>query len=400
MTSHRQKTVAPTRPSLNGAPYMTRLNVWANVALTGFFALVTLHAISNILPAERFEWTLQYLRESNGAGGINADDYNIFFVGSSLVEWNILPTVFDERLRERGFGGAKSFALGIPAYNGHGINKLLRDLYEMKPERMSIAFLDANRSPSPIIAKQEQGSSRAIYWHDLPETLSVLKILKESDYPLLTKTKAARDHLQHFLKKHVPYHDVYGVVSRHLLGNGHFYAQEHRVVIKRRRGNLAPWARYPRNGMSPRTLPKEDLLAWREAVARTKSERHEKHKVGPGTVEFVKGQMEEAETRGLSVVRITFPTTFHIYDKNGLENPGIGQELYNLHIYQHYINFNDPERYPELFDPSARREMTHLNERGTILLSRLAADYFVDEVLDREPELAEQFRPNGKGLFN
>ncbi|MCZ6508264.1 MAG: hypothetical protein O7A04_09505, partial [Acidobacteria bacterium] len=83
-----------------------------------------------------------------------------------------------------------------------------------------------------------------------------------------------------------------------------------------------------------------------------------------------------------SVVRAAGPRPILLLDPNQGAWSGVGAEVAGgLPL----INCDDPERYPELFDPRNRFDASHLNHAGARLYSRLLGDLFVDILESRDP---------------
>lgn len=317
------------------------------------------------------------------------DDFDVVFAGSSAVENMIDPRVFDGELRARGFE-VRSFNLGAGACWPHETNYLLRKVLSRSPSRLKAVLIDVIPFNPDF---PELKTTRRQSWHDLRETLSVvLWILASSDAPEL-KHRSIREHV------------AAAVMRGSTLGKIHFLrrsaaerAQARNLIGPDPEAFYSEYRGYMPFALIGGTLEKEradflarpaDFAALVEERIRELGEAGRFH-VRKYNVEALDAQVLTLRKRGVEPFYIASPALFEAFRIH----PGLSRSLERSGHMPNVLYFDDPLRYPRLFDFSARFDSRHLNDPASAEYTRLLAAEFADRV-QRHPDLAAKFRRTG-----
>ena len=97
----------------------------------------------------------------------HGDEYDVLFIGSSRVESQIMPAIFDRVAGENGVA-VKSFNAGIPAMVSPEDGYLLEEMLRRPHRRLRWVFVEISRLE---IGVDREGTSRFGYWHDAARLL-------------------------------------------------------------------------------------------------------------------------------------------------------------------------------------------------------------------------------------
>lgn len=345
-----------------------------------FFALVlTRLGIGELMPPpDSFREKLLYFSE-------HKDEFDLVFFGASDTHWGLAPEVFDARLRAHGLN-VKSFNLGVPGMNGYEIDHLIRRVLEMEPARLEYAVIAWR--PWRLETRAEI-NQREVWWHSLAETLVLFRGLWIDELALPEKLGFAHKHgklaLQKFLHlglgpelidfwKNPPgpgqgkwdYLAASGGFEALAPGNAERFWPE--GPIKRQqflegldvfRARTREQAELVRELESQDREPVPDYLAT----------------LYPRTVYSTVLQVEQLRARGVEPIYLIPPS--HAHDK-------IQRRLAVEGYLPTLLDFNNPRRFPGLFEIQYRYDDEHFTAEGSAIYTRRVADA-VAAVLEDSP---------------
>lgn len=300
------------------------------------------------------------------------DEYDVVFVGSSLIHRQVIPKVFDRELRRRGHK-IRSFNFGVPHMRFHETNMLIERLLASKSDRLKWIFVDAG-AEDRLLDDRNWFSHRVIRWHTPSETWFVLEDILELDEPVGVKAKFMFGHLEHM-----------GMQLLHI-GQGPRIVRELGIIgdpnKERKRGKIK----------NEGFLSLDDALrAQKKAFRKRRAEMLRQKDVYEDMVDRVKQWTDEEAEAKESYKRRILDQAITIR-KAGVEpiylvtpivrgNPKMKQlaaesDLITLFAY------NNPERYPRFYDPVFRFDFNHLSEAGSRIFTRLLAKDFARHLKD------------------
>jgi hypothetical protein len=169
---------------------MSGSKLWSTVAATLLFAAafglgtVLLRTASPRTEASISAVKLRWLQD-------HLDEYDVLFVGNSMVYRHIVPSEFDARMAERGHP-VRSFNLGAKALNIGEVHRLTRHVASLNPSRLRWVFV--NLGLRWQMAESNFGTDRSIEWHEGPETALMTRYALSTDEPLGTRTGRVHRH--------------------------------------------------------------------------------------------------------------------------------------------------------------------------------------------------------------
>lgn len=183
--------------SLSG---VRRSRATVHIALQGLILLgaATLALfLARILPENRIgpEERMRYLQD-------HPEDFDVIAVGSSRIQSGLPVAVFDETLREHGLNLKPTFNMGIADASMHQNFYTIRRLLD-SGVRPRYLFVEAAPFTS---ATKGSRIKRVESWHDLKETIRVLKTTLEERNPRKyggTRAERIWMHLQYFCKRNL-----------------------------------------------------------------------------------------------------------------------------------------------------------------------------------------------------
>ncbi len=287
--------------------------------------------------------------------------YDTLFIGSSYVYRGVVPSLFDAVTRERGLP-TTSFNFGVPGMRGLETEFVLEQVLSLEPRRLRWVWIEPNdlaRRPD----SENRESERFQAWHDLRQTWRALDLWRGGRRPGYDAAEWSREHLPAF--------------ARHLLGPG--------------RG--VDWMRALRDPVGLEPEPGYDgfdaldvsegpdierrhadfvrrLDVFRERTARVASG------IAAGGValepferRFLLRLRHRVEAAGARVIFFVPPLPY-LRSQYPVRAAALG-------VVPVTLNYTDPQRHPELYDPALRFDQSHLNREGARRFTRLLAEDFV-----------------------
>ncbi len=292
-------------------------------------------------------------------------EYNALILGASGTFHGIDPVVFDAQL-EAVRPGWKSFNLGARGMLGLETDAVLRRALPLMGERLELVVLE----PKPFHPWTYRGAdeiARVQRWHTPRQTWRAL--LLSLEHALDRETNSLRWAWQH-VRTGARRIGNYGSGERlmaGLTGANPLRFVEPETLLERR-GYLPIETFEPPDAPRRRRRFTEDLSAYQAAVAgmlQTPIEPvlQETLPIGAIAGDLVAGQRAWLEGLGLQVLYLMPP-----YVRRGQ----FEQILDAARGYPAVIQFADPDRFLELFEPAARLDAQHLNAAAAARLSELA----------------------------
>ena len=94
------------------------------------------------------------------------NDFDALFVGSSRIQYQVIPAMFDEVARNAGVP-VKSFNAGVAGMRPPEDAYLFDQLLAARPQRLRWVFIELGYVRFDI-PEERRGTMRAQYWHDVP----------------------------------------------------------------------------------------------------------------------------------------------------------------------------------------------------------------------------------------
>jgi hypothetical protein len=302
----------------------------------------------------------------------HGDEYDVLFVGSSRVYWQIVPSIFDRVAAENGVR-VKSFNAGITAAFSPEQGYLLNGFMRCPHRRLRWVFLDATAIDTEVTG---QHTSRFAYWHDsLRFEFITLSLWTRASAWWSQHSASTRDyrvamafvgdfwvHLEAWIARFANLGRGAQVFNRLLSG---WDRSDSPGKVLGDNGDGWHHERAGAQNMSPRT----------RTVYEKESAERLARPAGKTTGDEAS---QSALDRSLAVIRgagarpifLISPTTL---ETNFYPRPAQEREWT-------IFDFSDERQYPRLFAPEHRIDTGHVNSEGARIFSELLARRFVEMV--------------------
>jgi hypothetical protein len=306
------------------------------------------------------------------------DDYEVLFIGSSRFFHQIIPKQFDQAVAADGGPKVHSFNVSYDAVWPPESFYFLRQLLTLHPSRLRWVVIEL-MAVDPRLSKWS--TEREAYWHDLYSTQLALAAipawpqLEMAEYGYFAKSQ--RPAALELAKKR--------------------WTDTHRDLLLEYWGNLGRGTRMLMPKLEPSRPKDEDWMQTegfrpepdmglrgkdRELFSKDLAginARLDTAKMGPiltGAVDSISAKVREVNATPIFVITPTL---------NDKENfvPAPGMIL---------LPFNDPRRFPELFDPDLFFDSFHLNPKGAVKFTDALARTFAAQVKEPSAEKPEPVR--------
>ena len=293
--------------------------------------------------------------------------YNTLFFGSSRIFNHIIPAVFDQTVAAAG-EQTQSFNFGIPAMRVLNSYFLLEQVLADPPKNLKWVFIETvlDRGYEPI---ENARTSRAIYWHNLDNTLFSINYVLTSPESLSKRVIFVGSHLLPFFYNQI---NVGRIFNQLIPQTGLNAEEEHNKNIFLANQGYFPLSSDPANPGYRHFLQQQDAYLQR---LKQRQEQNEKSDFA------VPLPINKKKLLSLIVEQVKVAGAIPIF----IVSPTLNQqdELHRAHAQQvipTLIAFDNPMAYPELYELALRYDELHLNEKGAQLFSRLLAEQFVTEI--------------------
>lgn len=297
------------------------------------------------------------------------DHYNTLFIGSSRTYRHVMPDLFDRTMAKEGYE-INSFNLGIPALQLPEAHFYLNKIIEMEPTNLEWVFVEY--LDGFTVRTENLSTTREIYWHRPKFTLFVTQAILVSDYNPLLKSKAIYSHF-------IP--TLYQITN---VGKASIILQKF-LLVDNREKLIDP--------ISP-VGPFEDGFLSLEEERKTQDYYQKRHQNFLDNIQSYKDQVNSLETQTVPL-ETTKPHKAFVLDEMVESIEAIGAtplfllapsldkqpDLIRAHS-EGYVPtlflFNDPTKFPNLYDASRRFDRDHLNDEGSREYTQLLAQQFVE----------------------
>lgn len=321
-------------------------------------ALAALHGIDRYADVPAVGEKLSHLERS-------PERYDTLFVGSSYVYREFDPALFDA-ISEAAGDPVRSFNLGIPGMDPPETYWLLDRALALSNRRWRLVLIELDSLRSRVRPANSH-TRRFENWHDLPRTLASIRAVAEGTAPRGKKLKDIGTHTEAFFRRLAMAGRWRGLIgiplsSERSAGNspslgarndGFVSLDEERATLFAMRRDWYDAFEEDRYG--------EKLAALKAGVESEDGESA----VTDFEIDLLRSAIERARVHGARVVLVVPPCLATraslILRAKAIEGVRV-------------LAFNDPERYPELYDPALRFDVGHLNARGAERFTQLLGE--------------------------
>jgi len=299
------------------------------------------------------------------------DEYDTIFIGTSHVHRSINPEVFDQETADLGLP-TRSFNFGVRGMAGLETEFVLKKILAMKPERLRWVFLETGHL-SPQIPESHLGTRRLISWHDLDSTWTATRGLLMADLETLEQILEIWKHWQAYLYRLTNL----GSVRRWLQGE-----------TPTNRGVSAPEQVLGERHDGYQPLEKSSAASVRHTRFLQELDEYEKKVDDLIKREIPTLPVNKFQSRYIMRLRDAVESYGAVPIFLITPNPSKGQ-IYIMQadregLIPHLVRFDDPQKFPELFDVDTKFDASHPTEKGAMLLTRLLAKRLVAYAGDRQ----------------
>jgi hypothetical protein len=291
------------------------------------------------------------------------DEYDTIFVGSSHVYRGIDPEAFDRDTAALGIP-TRSFNFGAAGMVGLETEFVLNEILAMKPARLRWVFIE----PALLrlrIADENARTQRVISWHDLGATLSATRGLLASDHDKMERVREIWKHWQAYCYRMTN-------LGRVRLGLDEAprraRALEPDTVLGKKRNGYQPLEMRRRMRRHLEFL--NQLEQYRKEVEDLAEHEVSAEPLDGFNARYLTRLRDAVESVGATPIFLITPSR-----QRGSSDYVINARREGL--LPHLMRFDDPRRFPELFEVDARFDAGHLSRKGALLLTRYLADRFV-----------------------
>jgi|GEM_PF-1136283 len=310
------------------------------------------------------------------------DEWTGVFIGSSRVHWSVDPAVVDRVLGEHGIE-SRSFNFGTPGSTSLPDLGILRRVLASEPARLQWVVIDPEMVQVEI-AEQNVDASQTVFWHDPATTWLALRLIERSHLERSEKLVLAWQHARSAVRRFVSYgyagealraalagKGVDGGRRKLLLGharNGFISLDELMTLLGARRREA--YARERAELLEP-----EGRKKFLDAVEHLRRWRPEENP-NPDAALVTRELVRACDRSGVRLVFLIGPST-------NLRSEWLG--LVGTDGFPELLRFNDPGRFPELYEPPHMFDPRHLNEQGAAIYSEYLGGALAEALGTPEP---------------
>ena len=279
------------------------------------------------------------------------NQYSILYIGSSRVFHEFLPAQFDAALAKRG-RHETSFNFGQDGMWPPESLYMIRHLLALNSKKLRWVFIDL--MPVKPFIEGSETTLRAMYWHDWRHTLMALRYclnLPDSDRPAGTRLNNCYTHLFLWAERGLNA----GVGSQRLL-----------LAMKMEKEKRAEEVEYAGWEAGPdRHLSEQELKDFHAETARLP--QIPKHPIDPLLRDGLNDIIKEVRKAGAEPIFVVAAGFYGNARFSDWPPPDVK-----------ILAFDDPVRYPDLYNPDHRFDMFHLSLPGAQDFTRHLADRFAE----------------------
>ena len=341
---------------------MRTLRLFALFSL-GFLSVAL--AVRHVLP-----WPVEYgLRAKWEHYARHHDRYDAVVLGTSRVFRGVDTPLLEQELGSAGVE-LSIFNFGVAGMRAFEQDYVLRRILELEPERLRYVFYEGGTWSPRFKHPALTYSSRSVFWHTPGQTVKVLDALSRSDLGWRETLRLAGTHIDLMLWRLANYGAGKRLLDRVLETETQASKYADTLAFL---GQQAGYQSADQHTGRSIMQGREELLvagpardAYLERIGRLPAEREQR--VDPERLprRGVRSQRELAARHGVTLVYVVQPGDEAETQQLQLHEEGESERL---------LDYNRPDRYPDLFALENRYDEKHLNQRGAEAFTRtLAAD--------------------------
>ncbi len=298
---------------------------------------------------------VEYFRE-------HRDDFDLVVFGSSHVRHGIVPEQLDAELGKRGVA-IHSFNFGVAGMSMFELDYWFQRMFDERPARLRWVVIELGswepRRPDHRLFETE----RSVLWHSWDVTRDVLASLWQRDVPdgsRMYRWHVAAQHLELMAKRYANLGQAQRLLQRRLRGD-----RDEELASYVSPAEVAEHRGY--------RFPPEDARAGFGDVVKYRRLREELTSGTPRTAPLpfstaaVCRMARQLEQLGVVPIFLIAPTVIR-----GRHPMASSEQV--PECLDHLLDYQQPDRFPLLFQEPMRFDFDHLNHEGAQRLTALVAD--------------------------
>jgi hypothetical protein len=289
----------------------------------------------------------------------HADEFDVFFLGSSRTYRQIIPELFDQWMADGG-QPVRSFNLGIDGMRPPEDTYILEEVLKRRTKPLRLVLVECN--PLRLTMRDEdQDTVRAVYWHDWKRFATLFRRAFLAD----EKKRNWRDRTKEIAKAWPDFsdHSGYWLQNAIHLGQGHTAIEN--WLLK---GGMPPVAMHDlgprrdgyRTSESPEQMNPTQLANYQKELAEMQQNPPRADYADRVSQDELREKQRIIERAGGKMVLLIPPFTASKYfnPKPSADGPML-------------LDFSGQAKFPELFAPEHHSDSGHVNRVGSELYTRL-----------------------------
>jgi hypothetical protein len=295
------------------------------------------------------------------------NDYDVIVIGPSFTRLHVIPPVFDARMNELGHH-IHSINVGLSGLRGGELDYYLDRILALRMPKLKWTLCDVTLDQLRPIEAGNSFKRRVIYWHD-PAQLSFMRrvIFALTDDPIERAGYLWR-HARHAMLKATNVGEGVEALSEGVLSGRPPRIKERSGFYVKRTNDKDPGRRFRKS--NGRAFVKASA-----ALARKRQDKQRKVRSN-GTV---REWRDRIRAQHITPTFIISP----ILGFSKIQRRVRGDEPLRV------FDFNDPERYPELYDPGLHHDRSHFHYGGAVIFTQDLADAFAAQLAGHVEPLSE-----------
>lgn len=288
----------------------------------------------------------------------HGEEYDTFYLGSSRTYRQIIPALFDSLMAEAG-QPTRSFNLGVDGMRPPEDSYVLEQALKNRKKPLKYVFVECNAIRVPI-DPEKRDTIRTVYWHDWTRTSAVADAILKSDF----KKKNWRDRGKEWKERwpDLYEHSLLWLRNTTEMGRGGDWLADR--LLNRKTASLGMHDVGPlRDGFNEvkpvRKMEGAELAAYETDLAEMREKPPRVVYGEPASQRELQYKKRLIEKHGGKLVLVVPPFT---QNRCFLPEENSAAPL--------VLNFADPKKYPELFEPRHRLDSGHVNTPGAELYTR------------------------------
>lgn len=298
----------------------------------------------------------------------NKDNYDVVFIGSSRVYRHVDPEVFDEYLSTQGYD-IQTFNFGFYGMKMPETYFWLEKVIDLQPKNLKWIVIEANLDNAYENLNNAR-NNRVMYWHTPKHTENTLKYIAGSDDSLPRKSVSIYSHLVPFFYNFVNLGDMSKVfLSSSGLTDYKTSATSYSDFLGESLSGYKSLDDEPGEGYK-RTNQRfiSNFSNFQQQVTRFGEKiDHDSVSMDPSRRELIRQFTELVESSGATPIFVIPPK---------LKTEAHTLQLHKDDYLESLLAYNDPEKYPDLYQLEYRFDPEHLNDKGSKEFTKLIAKEF------------------------